>query len=317
MPQCVATPMGTFKRIFLALSLALAATAAQAGEERTLSVGQAQRSYFIHAPGGLPKNPPLVIMLHGAGGSGKQAAENYGWVAKAEQARFLLIAPDGSPVLADREPSFLRNPRVWNDGSGRAGPNVTSSDDIGFLRALIDQASRQYGIDRKRVYVSGFSSGSSMTQRVGLEMANEIAAIAPAAGDLFGKRADLPRGLPVLMLVGDADPLAPWDGGEVVIPMWGSRSPPRPPFRTNPEAWAAMDQCREKADSRPYAGVRLTRWTECRDNVEVAFYVVEGMGHHWPGSERGPVLERTSGPSKNPFRAVDLIWDFFQRWELR
>ncbi|MGE0153971.1 MAG: PHB depolymerase family esterase [Reyranellaceae bacterium] len=308
--------MGTVRALLFFLLACACTTFVQAGEQRSLTVGQAERSYYIHVPGGLPANAPLVIMLHGAGGSGQHAAEAYGWVRKADEARFLLIAPDASTVLADREASFLRNPRVWNDGSGRAGPNVTASDDIGFLRALIDQASRQYGIDRQRVYVSGFSSGSSMTQRAGLEMANEIAAIAPAAGDLFGKRAALPRGLPVLALVGDADPLAPWNGGEVVIPMWGSRSDSRPPFRANPEAWAAMNACGAQADTRPYAGVRLTRWTACRDNVEVAFYVVEGMGHHWPGSERGPLMERNSGPSKNPFRAVDLIWDFFGRWSL-
>lgn len=308
--------MGNFRTFFACILATGLAFSAQAGEQRTLKFGGAERSYYIHAPSDLSRNAPLVIMLHGAGGSGKHAAESYGWVRKADEARFLLIAPDASTVLADREANFLRNPRAWNDGSGRAGPNITGSDDIGFLRALIDQASRQYGIDRKRVFVSGFSSGSSMTQRVGLEMTGEIAAIAPAAGDLFGKRANLPRGLPVLMMVGDADPLAPWEGGEVVIPMWGSRSAPRPPFRTNPEAWAAMDECRDKADSRPFEGVRLTRWTACRDKVEVAFYVVEGMGHHWPGSERGPLMERNSGPSKNPFRAVDLIWDFFRRWSL-
>lgn len=298
------------------LAVALAAPA-MAGEQREFAIGTAKRSYFVHAPDGLRQNTPLVIMLHGAGGSGKHAAESYGWVRKADEARFLLIAPDASAVFTDREASFLRNPRVWNDGSGRAGPNITGSDDIGFLRALIDQAARQYGIDRKRVYVSGFSSGSSMTQRVGLEMTNEIAAIAPAAGNLFGKRTDLPRGLPVVMIVGDADPLAPWDGGEVASPWGGNSKDIRPAFRANPEAWAAMDQCREKADSNPYAGVRLTRWSACRDNVEVAFYTIEGMGHHWPGSERGPLLERNGGPSKNPFRAVDLIWDFFQRWSLR
>jgi polyhydroxybutyrate depolymerase len=308
--------MGTIPTFLLGLLLCGVSLSAQAGEQRTLRVSGSERSYYIHAPADLPRNAPLVFMLHGAGGNGKHAAESYGWVKKADEARFLLIAPDASTVFANQEASFLRNPRAWNDGSGRGGPNIGSSDDIGLLRALIDEASRQYGIDRKHIYVSGFSSGSSMTQRVGLEMANEIAAIAPAAGDLLGKRATLPRGLPVLTLVGDADPLAPWNGGEVVIPMWGSRSDNRPPFRTNPEAWAGMNACREQADTRPYDGVRLTQWRDCRDNVEVAFYVVEGMGHHWPGSERGPLMERNSGPSKNPFRAVDLIWDFFSRWSL-
>lgn len=307
--------MAAMRHLILLVLAAALAGPAWAGEQRTLDLDGGQRSYFIHAPAGLPRHAPLVIMLHGAGGHGRHAAETYGWVRKADQAGFLLIAPDASPVLADREAHFLRNPRVWNDGSGRAGPNVTASDDIGLLRALIATAATHYGIDRKRVYLAGFSSGSSMTQRAGLEMANEIAAIAPAAGDLFGKSAALPRGLPVLMLVGDADPLAPWDGGEVSYP-WGNRTDRKQPFQRNPESWAAMDRCRDRSQSRPYDGVRLIRWQNCRDAVEVAFYVVEGMGHHWPGSERGPLQERRSGPSKNPFRAVDLMWDFFSRWSL-
>lgn len=301
-------------RTFLFLILACALPA-QAGEQRSLILGQAERGYFIHAPAGLPRGAPLLIMLHGAGGNGRHAAESYGWVQKADEARFLLIAPDAATVLPGRDASFLRNPRVWNDGFGRAGPNVTASDDIGLLRALIEQAARDYGIDRKRVYLTGFSSGSSMTQRVGLEMTNDIAAIAPAAGDLFGRSALLPRGLPVLTLVGDADPLAPWDGGEVSY-VWGNRKDYKQPFVRNPESWAAMNQCRDRSESRPYAEVRLTRWHNCRDDVEVAFYVVEGMGHHWPGSDRPWLLERRSGPSKDPFRAVDLIWDFVSRWSL-
>jgi polyhydroxybutyrate depolymerase len=307
--------MGTVRSFLLGLLVAVIALPAMAGEQRALTLGNTQRSYYIHAPAGLPQNAPLVIMLHGAGGSGKHAAESYGWIGKADEARFLLIAPDASPVLADREANFLRNPRVWNDSSGRAGPNIAASDDVGFLRALIDQAERQYRIDRRRVYVSGFSSGSSMSQRAGLEMAGEIAAIAPAAGDLFGKAAVLPRGLPVLMLVGDADPMAPWEGGEVSY-VWGNRKDHKDPFRLNPERWATMNACREKTDSRPYAGVRLTRWQNCRDNVEVTFYAIEGMGHHWPGSERPRIMERHGGPSKDPFRAVDLMWDFFRRWSL-
>lgn len=308
--------MGTLRHLLALVAVIAAATGtAFAGEQRSLQLGDAERGYYIHAPGGLPRSAPLVIMLHGAGGSGEHAAETYLWTRKADEARFLLIAPDASPVLADRRANFLTNPRVWNDGSGRAGPNVTASDDIGMLRALIDMAERQYGIDRKRVYVAGFSSGSSMTQRVGVEMAREIAAIAPAAGYLFQTDASLPRGLPVLYLLGDADPLAPYDGGDVKLP-WGNKVTSNPPARLNPELWATMDGCAAKAQSRPYAGVRLTRWTACRDGAEVAFYVVEGMGHHWPGSERSDFMERRSGPSKNPFRAVDLMWDFFQRWRL-
>lgn len=303
-------------RSLLPLVLALcAALPALAGEQRSLKLGKAERGYFVHAPAGLPDKAPLVIMLHGAGGNGRHAADSYLWTQKADQARFLLVAPDAAPVLPDRRANFLTNPRVWNDGSNRAGPNVTASDDIGLLRALIDMAARQYGIDRKRVYVAGFSSGSSMTQRAGVEMVREIAAIAPAAGHLFQGDARLTRGMPMLYLLGDSDPLAPYDGGDVRLP-WGNKVTRYAPARLTPERWAAMDGCESKAQSRPYAEVRLTRWTGCRDGAEVAFYLVEGMGHHWPGSERPDFMERRSGPSKNPFRAVDLMWDFFEKFRL-
>lgn len=307
--------MGTVRSFLLGLLVAVIALPAMAGDQRVLPLGNAQRSYYIHAPAGLQPNAPLVIMLHGAGGSGKHAAESYGWLRKADEARFLLIAPDASTALPNQEASFLRNPRAWNDGSGRGGPNITASDDIGFLRALIDEAARTHGIDRKRVYVSGFSSGSSMTQRVGVDMTNEVAAIAPVAGYLSARAPTLSRGMPVIYLLGDADPLAPYKGGAVEHP-WGKRVDFMEPAGLIPARWAGFNGCPASSTTRPYDGVYLERWQNCRDGVEVAFYTIEGMGHHWPGSERGPLMERNGGPSKNPFRAVDLIWDFFRRWSL-
>ena len=307
--------MGAIRHILLALLAAGFAVSAMAGEQRTLGVGGRERSYYIHVPAGLPQSASLVIMLHGAGGNGKHAAESYGWVSKADEARVLLIAPDASTALANQEANFLRNPRAWNDASGRGGPNIASSDDIGLLRALIDEASRQHGIDRKRVYVTGFSSGSSMTQRVGVDMTSEIAAIAPVAGYLSARAPTLARGMPVIYILGDADPLAPYKGGAVEYP-WGKRVDFMEPAGLIPARWAGFNACPASITTRPYDEVRLERWQNCRDGVEVAFYTIEGMGHHWPGSERLAIVERQTGPSKNPFRAVELIWDFFSRWSL-
>lgn len=302
----------------VALTLASAiAGAAIAGQDQVIKVGGQARSFYVHVPDRLPKGAPLVFMLHGAGGHGRQAAENYGWIAKADQAKFVLVAPDAAPVFAGRDANFLTNPRVWNDGSGRAGENVTSSDDIGLIRALIVEMERRHGIDRARVYVSGFSSGSSMTQRIGVEMSGEIAAIAPGAGELMQKNATVRRALPVLYFVGDADPLAPYQGGEVRYP-WGGRPQIREAARLQTAHWARINGCATPpGEQRIGANVRLTRWIKCRDGVEVAFYTIEGLGHHWPGSARNSSYERIAGPYVESFRAVDLIWDFFSRFRLK
>ena len=62
---------------------------------------------------------PVVLILHGAGGSGQAYLDHAGWAAKAEKEGFLAIAPDGQPARSDQPPSFLLNPRLWNTGQLR------------------------------------------------------------------------------------------------------------------------------------------------------------------------------------------------------
>lgn len=293
-----------------------AAPPALAGEQASIDVAGKPRSYYIHVPADLPPGAPVVFMLHGAGGTGKHAAETYGWNAKADRARFIVVAPDAVAVFADREANFATNPRVWNDGSGRAGPNVNGSDDIGLIRALIAGLQAKYAIDRTRIYVSGFSSGSSMTQRIGLEMVGEIAAIALVAGELWQKGGQRPRAIPVLYILGDQDPLSPYEGGEARQP-WGGPPQIREAAKLQPAYWARIDGCANPPEERRIAAtVRLTAWTRCRNGAEVFFYTIEGQGHHWPGATPSANYVRIAGPYVESFKAAELIWDFFSRFRL-
>ena len=47
----------------------------------TIAFGGLDRTYHLYRPAGLPAAAPLVIMLHGGFGSGKQAENSYGWDA--------------------------------------------------------------------------------------------------------------------------------------------------------------------------------------------------------------------------------------------
>src|SRR4051812_32962393 len=68
------------------------APASQTGVEHTID----GRSYLLTVPGGLPSGPvPLVIMLHGGFGSGKQAEGSYGWDELAASKGFIVAYPNG------------------------------------------------------------------------------------------------------------------------------------------------------------------------------------------------------------------------------
>jgi polyhydroxybutyrate depolymerase len=48
----------------------------------------------------------------------------------------------------------------------------------------------------------------------------------------------------------------------------------------------------------------------------VEFLIVEGGGHSWPGSRFSRSLEKIVGPTDTTIDADDLIWHFFQRFQL-
>jgi len=112
---------------------------------------------------------PVVIMLHGGGGTGKAAATETGWGVKADEVGFLAVFPDAMPPDPTKRSSFGRNPQLWNDGSERFYAGLKAVDDIGFLNAMLDDLLARFTVDPRRIYVVGFSNGASMSFRIGAE----------------------------------------------------------------------------------------------------------------------------------------------------
>jgi len=91
--------------------------------------------------------------------------------------------PDGLPVDPARPPSFLTNPKRWNDGSTRPGDPVHSDpDDVAFLDAVIAHAIAHGQADAHRIYLTGFSNGAAMAFRYAAERPGTLAAVALLAG---------------------------------------------------------------------------------------------------------------------------------------
>ena len=300
----------------IAAALALAAAPAWAGDMHRIEHDGRERSYYVHAPT-LPANarPPLVFMLHGAGGTGDFAVRRYKWDRKADAEGFVVAGAEASPSFPGTPANFAANPRVWNDGSGRGSANVRSSDDVGFVAALIDRLTASHGIDHRRVYVVGFSSGAGMAQRIGQELADRIAAIAPVAGIMIAAARPPSRAIPVLYLSGDRDPLNPVEGGTIRLP-WGGVYP-KEAHAAIVTRWRDLNRC-PPTIVRTVGPPDVVTETAgpCRDGVEVRYVLVRGLGHRWAGAGGDPLPESLVGPDSNAIDATDLVWDFLKRWRL-
>ncbi len=131
--------MGWFVTIF-AMAALLAPGAQGAAQKRELS--DSKTSYILHLPrdSGAGKGCELVIALHGAG----DTAENFQhkWVPHMNGRPTALAVPQGSVPV---------------------GPGFTwSTDDLKQILGIVEDAVKNFGVDRKRIMLTGFSAGCAM-----------------------------------------------------------------------------------------------------------------------------------------------------------
>lgn len=279
----------------------------------TLLLEDHNRRFIIVTPDGatLDQPAPIVFFFHGAGGSAEQAARTYGWVEKAQAERFFVVFPEGLGVRPDEAPGLVLNPRIWRDERGTI-PNLVN--DAGFFSTLLAKLEEVLPIDKRRVYVTGFSNGAGMTFTLGGHFSDRIAAIAPVASQSFAPVGQLARPLPVYYMVGTADPLIPFNGGTTTLP-WGTTRD-YPPVQQSADHWAALDGCPPAPQIiSDKDGVRVERYGPGHEDSEVVYTIVDGNGHHWPNSVE-PLPRLISGPRIDSFSATDRIWEFFKRHPL-
>jgi polyhydroxybutyrate depolymerase len=265
---------------------------------------------------------PLVFVIHGGGGTGEAEARFSGMDEKAEQAGFIAVYPDGLG-------------RTWNGGSCCGYALDQDMDDVGFFRAMLDDLGHHYWIDSKRVYATGISNGALMAYRLAAELSDRIAAIAAIAAPI-GVRIQATRPVPVLHFHGTADDNAPFEGGA------GSNSVTKPVHISVRECirrWVEFNGCpatpvKTALPDLEDDGTSVVRevYGPGRQGSEVVLYIIEGMGHSYPGRPTilDYYLERTKALDIEPdtarvawyermgrttydISANDIIWDFFQR----
>ena len=248
---------------------------------------------------------PLVLELHGRGIEAARFDQLTGFGALAGEAGFALAMPQAVG-------------EIWNDGRD-AAPERLRPDDVGYLTAVIDDASARAPIDARRVYVVGMSNGAAMAARLTCERADRIAGLGQVAGTAGVSVAAAwhpARPVPILSIHGSGDNVAPYLGGvrrglrgRIMIRRAIAAS-------VGLDDWARFWVAANGATDGPSVSnlppdTTIRSWHGPSPASDVVFYRIESGGHTWPGSHI-PLPAFLFGRTSRTFDAARVIWEFFR-----
>lgn len=208
----------------------------------TLDHDGLEREYFVFLPSSYDGSEafPFAIFMHGYGGTatGTEAEVTQGLNFYAEKAGYAVVYPQGTWFMDQAGTANQWEVTSWNhisdafdDGPfrpiceadiprspcppecgdcGQCGW-ASCNDDVGFLKSLVAEMHKSFNV--AEVFVSGFSNGAMMANRVACEASELFSAVMLVGGRVERDFECTPtNALPLLQVNGGADATVPADG---------------------------------------------------------------------------------------------------------
>jgi len=267
-------------RIAIILASLLVLTTLSYAQENIVVNGKT-RNMIVYAPSGIAKDRPLVISLHGMNQDAAYQKSTTKWELVADTAQFVVVYPNGLN-------------KSWD---------ISGSTDLNFISAIIDEMYNRYSIDKKRVYLTGFSMGGMMTYHAANNIADKIAAFGPVSG-YMSTVFKSSRPIPLIHTHGTSDNVVPYADGNS-----GSTGAHFPGATAIASGWADRDGCNPTpVKTTPYpVGTSNSNsrqvWSGGECETEVVLISLAGKGH-WHSNDPAGVYTTTE------------IWNFVSKYSL-
>ena len=278
------------------------------------------RTYRMHIPPCYTDDEPLpvILVLHGHPSNSKMMQLAVELDEKADEEGFIVVYPDGEkapcPLFMFALLMLRQRGCWWNAWDYNM---INRVDDVDFIRELINRLQENININSSRIYITGISGGALMTYRLGVELSDIVAAIAPVAGTVGGIWFNWPKDstpyiipepsnpVPTVIFHGLEDRNVPYEGGWIggnLGPF--SFSAYYLSVNESVSFWVDQNNCNPEPEINESGNIIKTTYVGGDSDSEVVLYTVKDGGHEWFGSPYFP----DRGISIN-----DLMWEFFEQ----
>jgi poly(3-hydroxybutyrate) depolymerase len=166
----------------------------------TIQVNGKARTYVLFVPNGYDTKMsiPLIFAWHSAGADG------------AESRRYYKL----EPVTGDG--AIIVYPNGLNGGWDLAPEGI----DVKLFDELLVSISKEYCVDQKRVFSTGYSFGGMMSHRLACSRGSRLRGFAPMAGSFMGGSTACATPVPGWIAHATNDNLVSYSSGQAARDVW-------------------------------------------------------------------------------------------------
>jgi poly(hydroxyalkanoate) depolymerase family esterase len=241
---------------------------------------------FAYVPEGLPNGAPLVVALHGCDQNAAEYDRGSGWSVLADRLGFAVVYPEQQPANNPKNcfSWFLPGDTTRDLGEARS------------IRQMIEHAIATFGVDKRRVYVTGLSAGGAMASTMLATYPEVFAGGAIIAGLPFGAARSVQQAFDAMFteqthapdILGDRVRSAsrhrgPWPK----ISIWhGSADPIVKPSNCEEiiRQWTDVHGLPATPSFEETIGGHTTRrvWSDANGDAQIEAFLIDGMAHGVP-----------------------------------
>ncbi len=257
---------------------------------------------------------PLVIALHGGGGTAKQLMRN-------TRSRFNELATQEGFIVA--YPQGVK--KSWNDNGKRDQNGFARKeniDDVGFIDKMIEKLLSTYNINDNAIFACGISNGGLMSQTLAMKLPDKIQTVGMVSSNFGEDQTNDSKNVTpfsILFIHGTNDFIIPYNKGEIEVfnknrgkvlgikksinYMCNLNGNSLKPIVTKLENTSIKDNCTSEHFVYPNPE---------NPSLKVELIKVKNGGHTWPGAKEQRIIKKLVGKTTQDFNACDKLWEFFK-----
>ena len=280
--------------------------------ENCMNFENLERCWEIYAPQGinptncLTRSCPIVMDIHGFGGTPEMQKAVSSFDDLADEYGFLVVYPRGYE-------------NSWNSGWCCGEARNEGLNDVGFLVEMILEIEATWNTDPGKRYVTGLSNGCAMSQKLANNASHIFTAVGCMAHYLLEQPSPDYSPIPIMEVHGTLDPIVPYGTSYTSSALFANNLKGEEGAIKNLEVWSDMNFC---SGSSPDLQIieydfSIIGYSQCQNDAEVRLLTLNFGGHN-PYTKDYPIDDPILGPilTRNPtgVEVSRLVWEFMSKY---